>query len=61
MICENCRGISLLNTTYKIFLIIPFQRLQSFVETDIGNYSVGLGLESPLQTIRIQSDKYCKR
>jgi sorting nexin-29 len=43
MMCENYRGISLLNTAYKVFSGILFQRLQPIVETTIGNYQRGSG------------------
>jgi sorting nexin-29 len=41
MMCENYRGISLLNTAYKVFSVILFQRLQPIVDTNIGNYQCG--------------------
>jgi sorting nexin-29 len=39
--CENCRGISLLNTAYKVFSNILFQRLQPYVEELVRNYQRG--------------------
>ena len=39
--CNNCRGISLLNTTYKIFAILLYNRLSKLMEPEIGNYQMG--------------------
>jgi hypothetical protein len=36
--CENYCGISLLNTAYKVFSNILFQRLQPYAEKFVGNY-----------------------
>jgi sorting nexin-29 len=41
LICENYRGISLLNTAYKVFSNILFQRLQLYAEKFVGNYQCG--------------------
>jgi hypothetical protein len=41
MTCSNCRGISLLCTTYKIFSNILFKRLVPYVEYVIGYYQCG--------------------
>jgi sorting nexin-29 len=39
--CENYGGVSLLNTAYKVFSSILFQRLQPYVQKLIGNYQCG--------------------
>jgi sorting nexin-29 len=39
--CENYCGISLLNTAYKVFSNILFQRLKPYVEKLVGNYQCG--------------------
>jgi len=39
--CNNYRGISLLNITYKIFTILLYNRLTKIIEPDIGNYQMG--------------------
>ena len=39
--CNNYRGISLLNTTYKIFAILLYNRLSKLIEPEIGNYQMG--------------------
>jgi len=39
--CSNYRGISLLNTTYKIFAILLYNRLSKVIEPEIGNYQMG--------------------
>jgi len=39
--CNNYRGISLLNITYKIFAILLYNRLSKIIEPDIGNYQMG--------------------
>jgi sorting nexin-29 len=41
LMCENNRGISLLNTAYKVFSNISFQRLQPYVDKLDGNYQCG--------------------
>jgi sorting nexin-29 len=41
LMCENYHGISLLNTAYKVFSNILFQRLQPCVEKFVGNYQCG--------------------
>jgi sorting nexin-29 len=41
LMCENCHGISLLNTAYKVFSNVLFQRLQPCEETLVGNYHCG--------------------
>jgi sorting nexin-29 len=38
LMCENYREISLLNTAYKVFSNILFQRLQLYEEKFVGNY-----------------------
>ena len=38
--CNNYRGISLLNITYKIFAILLYNRLSQIVEQEIGNYQM---------------------
>jgi hypothetical protein len=40
--CNNYRGISLLNITYKIFAILLYNRLSKIIEPEIGNYQMGL-------------------
>ena len=39
--CNNYRGISLLNVTYKIFAILLYNRLSKIIETEIENYQMG--------------------
>ena len=39
--CENYRGISLLNTTYKIFSRILCERLKPYTDKIIGQYQCG--------------------
>jgi hypothetical protein len=39
--CNNYRGISLLNLTYKIFTILLYNRLSEIIEPEIGNYQMG--------------------
>ena len=39
--CNNYRGISLLNITYKIFTILLYNRLSKIIEPEIGNYQMG--------------------
>ncbi len=39
--CGNYRGINLLNTAYKVFAYILYQRLQPHAETNIGEYQGG--------------------
>jgi len=39
--CNNYRGISLLNITYKIFAILLYNRLSEIIEPEIGNYQMG--------------------
>jgi len=41
MECSNYRGVSLLNTTYKILSNILFARILPFAENTIGNYQSG--------------------
>jgi sorting nexin-29 len=38
LMCENYRGISLLNTAYKVFSNILFQRLQPYAEKFVGYF-----------------------
>jgi sorting nexin-29 len=40
-VCENYHGITLLNTGYKVFSNILFERLQPYVEKIIGSYQCG--------------------
>jgi hypothetical protein len=39
--CNNYRGISLLNITYKIFGILLYNPLSKITETEIRNYQMG--------------------
>ena len=39
--CNNYRGISLLNITYKIFAILLYNRLSNIIDPKIGNYKMG--------------------
>jgi sorting nexin-29 len=39
--CQNYRGITLLNTAYKVFSNILYERLKSHVEKVIANYQCG--------------------
>jgi len=41
MICDNYRGIALLNTTYKVFSKILIRRLEPLAEKCIGDYLCG--------------------
>ena len=41
MECSNYRGVSLLNTAYKILSTILFTRISPFAENVIGNYQCG--------------------
>jgi sorting nexin-29 len=38
--CNNYRGISLLNITYKIFAILLYNQLSKVIEPEIGNYQM---------------------
>jgi sorting nexin-29 len=49
LMCENYHGISLLNTAYKVFSNILFQRLQPYAEKFVGNYQCSFRLESLCQ------------
>ena len=39
--CNNYRGISLMNITYKIFTILLYNQLSKIIEPEIGNYQMG--------------------
>jgi hypothetical protein len=39
--CNNYRGVSLLNITYKSFAILLYNRLSEIIEPEIGNYQMG--------------------
>ena len=39
--CENYRGISLLNSAYKVFAKILLNRLTPYVEENLGRYQCG--------------------
>jgi hypothetical protein len=39
--CNNYRGISLLNITYKIFATLSYNRLSKVIEPEIRNYQTG--------------------
>jgi sorting nexin-29 len=41
MECSNFRGISILNTVYKISSSVLFMRISPFAENIIGNYQCG--------------------
>ena len=41
MECTNYRGISLLNTIYKVMSNILYRRLMKYTEKEIGNYQCG--------------------
>ena len=41
MECLKYRGVSLLNTAYKILFNIVFARILPFVENIVGNYQCG--------------------
>jgi len=41
LVCENYRGIALLNTAYKVFAKVLFDRLSPRAETVIGEYQCG--------------------
>jgi len=41
MKCENYRGITLLNVTYKILLGVILQRLKEYSEEILGEYQCG--------------------
>ena len=41
LVCSNYRGITLLNTAYKIFSKILYNRLQPYVKEIIGKYQTG--------------------
>jgi len=41
MLCEDYRGIALLNTAYKVFALVLFARLQARSKTVIGEYQGG--------------------
>ena len=38
--CANCKGITLLNVTYKVFSNILYTRLPPHVESELGHYQV---------------------
>jgi sorting nexin-29 len=44
MQCANYRGITLLNTTYKVFSKIVYARLLHYAENIIGKYQSGLSI-----------------
>jgi hypothetical protein len=39
--CNNYRGISLCNITYKIFEILLYNQLSEIIKPEIGNYQMG--------------------
>jgi hypothetical protein len=39
--CNNYRGISVWNITYKMFAILLYNRLSEIIEPEIGNYQMG--------------------
>jgi hypothetical protein len=39
--CNNYRGLSLLNITYKIFALLLYNRLSEIIEPEIRNYQMG--------------------
>jgi hypothetical protein len=39
--CSNYRGITLLNSTYKIFSCLIYNRLAKYLEQTLGDYQVG--------------------
>ena len=45
--CNNYRGVSFLNITYKIFAIILYNRLSKTIEPEIGNYQMGFRPNRP--------------
>ena len=44
MQCANYRGITLLNTTYKVFTKIVYARLLHYAENIISNYQSGMSI-----------------
>lgn len=43
--CENYRGISLLNSAYKVFAKILLNRLTPYAEENLGRYQCGFRME----------------
>ena len=58
--CNNYRGISLLNITYKIFAILLYNRLSKIIEPEIGNYRMRFRSNRSIDNILIVRQTYEK-
>jgi hypothetical protein len=50
-LCINCRGITLLNVTYKVFSSLIQKKLSEMVECNIGMYQMEFGPKDQLWKI----------